>query len=135
METSFLEQLLLILGVPVERCTITYKHLHRVLNKGHWLGRFALPARSPMHPGLVELGSIFDEKWRAVLCDHMIKKPGLSYEYIYDKTISALVNGIKHVNIDLSNPKGLTLWVSSLLVEGFMRACLAVALEVVPIAK
>jgi hypothetical protein len=61
METSFLEQLLLILGVPADKCTITYKHLHRVLNQEHWLGRSALPARSPMHPGWVELGSISDE--------------------------------------------------------------------------
>ena len=57
METSFLEQLLLILGVPADKCTITYKHLHRVLNQGHWLGRSALPTRSPTHSGWVELSS------------------------------------------------------------------------------
>jgi hypothetical protein len=34
-----------------------------------------------------------------------------------------------------SNPKGLILWVSLPLAEGFVRACLAVALEVVQIAK
>ena len=62
METSFSEQLLLILGGIAAKCTITYKHLHRVLNQGHWLGRSALPARSPMHPGWGELGSISDEK-------------------------------------------------------------------------
>ena len=61
METSFLEQLLLILGVPAAKCTITYKHLHRVLNQGHWLGRSALPTRSPTHSEWVELGSISDE--------------------------------------------------------------------------
>ena len=33
------------------------------------------------------------------------------------------------------NPKGLPLWMSSPLAEGFVRACLAVALEVVPVAK
>ena len=82
METSFLEQLLLILGVPAAKCTITYKHLHRVLNQGHWLGRSALPARSPMHPGWGEPGSISDEKWRDALCDHRTKYPGRSYEYI-----------------------------------------------------
>ena len=82
METSFLEQLLLILGVPADKCTITYKHLHRVLNQGHWLGRSALPTRSPTHSEWVELGSISDEKWRAALCDHRTKYPGRSYEYI-----------------------------------------------------
>ena len=68
METSFLEQLLLILGVPAAKCTITYKHLHRVLNQGHWLGRSALPTRSPTHSEWVELGSISDEKCRTALC-------------------------------------------------------------------
>ena len=34
-----------------------------------------------------------------------------------------------------SNPKSLSLWMSSPLAEGSVRACLAVALEVVPIAK
>ena len=82
METSFLEQLLLILGVPADKCTITYKHLHRVLNQGHWLGRSALPTLSPMHSGWVELGSISDEKCSAALCDHTTKYPGRSYEYI-----------------------------------------------------
>ena len=82
METSFLEQLLLILGVLAAKCTITYKHLHRVLNQGHWLGRSALPTRSPTHSGWVELDSISDEKWRAALCDHRTKYPGRSYEYI-----------------------------------------------------
>ena len=82
METSFSEQLLLILGGPAAKCTITYKHLHRVLNQGHWLGRSALPARYPMHPGWGEPGSISDEKWRAALCDHRTKYPGRSYEYI-----------------------------------------------------
>ena len=82
METSFLEQLLLILGVPAAKCTITYKHLHRVLNQGHWLGRSALPARFSTHSGWVELGSISDEKWRAALCDHTTKYTGRSYEYI-----------------------------------------------------
>ena len=83
METSFSEQLLLILGGPAAKRTITYKHLHRVLNQGHWLGRSALPARSPMHPGWeTELGSISDEKFRAAFCDHMTKEPGRSYEYI-----------------------------------------------------
>ena len=47
METSFLEQLLFILGVPAAKCTVTYKHLHRVLNQGHWRGRSALTTRSP----------------------------------------------------------------------------------------
>ncbi len=82
METSFLEQLLLILGVPADKCTITYKHLHRVLNQRHWLGRSALLARSPMHPGWVELGSVSEEKWMAALCDHRTNYPGRSYEYI-----------------------------------------------------
>ena len=34
-----------------------------------------------------------------------------------------------------SNPKGLSLWVSSPLAERFVRACLAIALEVLPTAK
>ena len=34
-----------------------------------------------------------------------------------------------------SNPKCLSLWVSSLLAKGFVRACLVIALEVLPIAK
>ena len=100
METSFSEQLLLILGVPADKCTITYKHLHRVLNKRHSLGRSALPTRSSTHSGWVELGSIHDEKWRAALCDHRTKYPGRSYEYLLDKTIRTPVNGIKKVNID-----------------------------------
>ena len=82
METSFLEQLLLILGVPAAKCTITYKHLHRVLNQGHWLGRSALPTRSPTHSEWVELGSISDEKCRTALCDHTTKYLGRSYRYI-----------------------------------------------------
>ena len=100
METSFSEQLLFILEVPADKCTNTYKHLHTFLKFEHWLGRSALLIRSPTHSGWVELGSISDEKCRAVLCDHTTKYPGCSYKYISDKTIITSVNGIKQVNID-----------------------------------